>query len=254
MFTYIYLYYQLKEVCDELHGYLDPEKLYKAWREEQLKADYRAYNRLKEFILLVEEDPISMRKFIRVNFEPSHVELFKEVRYLDWLLPSMSNSSTSIPASIRSLAKEAYVRYPVAVALQAALASFVNAKRHMSDENSILLISYIESVRELINEAMGGTKKTQRWIKWDSPDLNDWVARLTARVNDFQDRVYDLKEKVTKVENTLKVLETSVYSREPFVEAMVLLQVFLRSFLPLFLHVTFLFSTYFLSLFVVISL
>ena len=31
---------QLKEVCDELRGYLNPEKLYKTWRDEQLKTDY----------------------------------------------------------------------------------------------------------------------------------------------------------------------------------------------------------------------
>ena len=215
---------QLKEVCEELRGYLDPERLYKVWREEQLRADYRSYNRLKEFILLVEEDPISMRKFIRVNFEQSHVELFKEVRYLDWLLPTLSQSSNSIPASIRGVAKEAYARYPVAVTLQAALSSFINAKKYMTEENSMLLISYIEPVREAINEAMGGTKRTQRWVKWDSPELQEWVVRLSSRVNEFQDRVYDLKEKVTRVEQQLKQLETVIYDRKPLEDAIMSLQ------------------------------
>ena len=68
-----------------------------------------------------------MKRYVRVNFDPNHVELFKEVRYLDWLLPAMLRTN-SIPASLRSVAKEAYLRYPVAVAVQAALASFANAK------------------------------------------------------------------------------------------------------------------------------
>ena len=75
-----------------------------------------------------------MQKIIRVNFEQSHVELFKEVRYLDWLLPTMSSSNTNIPASIRSVAREAYTRYPVAVAVQAALAAFINGKKNISRE------------------------------------------------------------------------------------------------------------------------
>lgn len=205
---------QLKEVCDELRGYLNPEKLYKTWRDEQLKTDYRAYNRLKEFILLVDEDPISMKKFIRVNFEASHAELFKEVKYLDWLLPSLSSSTNSIPATIRSIAKEAYSRYPVAVALQAALSSFYDAKRNMSETNAVLLNSYIEPVREVINEAMGGTKRAQRWIKWDSTDLNEWVSRISIRVSDYQDRVNDINEKVFKVESLLRRLETAPYERQ----------------------------------------
>jgi hypothetical protein len=66
-------------VCDELKGYLDPQRLFKAWRDEQLKMDYRAYTKMKNFILLVDDDPLTMKKILRVNFDPYHVELFKEV-------------------------------------------------------------------------------------------------------------------------------------------------------------------------------
>ena len=216
---------QLKEICEELKGYLDAEKLFKVWREEQLKADYRSYNRLKEFILLVEEDPISTKKFIRVNFESNHVELFKEVKFLEWLLPGMASSTNSIPASIRSIAKEAYTRYPVAVTLQSAVACFSNAKKFITTENSILLISYIESVRDIVNESMGGTKRNQRWVKWDSPELSDWVSRFTSRVNELQDRVYDLKDKIIKVDSLCKVIEQSNYDRKKFEDAILSIQI-----------------------------
>ena len=136
----------------------------------------------------------------------------------------MSNSTTNIPTSIRSVAKEAYARYPVAVAVQATMSSFANAKKNISDDNAILLVSYIEPVREVINEAMGGTKKTQRWVKWDSPDLNEWVLRVSGRVNDFQDRVYDLKEKMGRVDHLMKQLSTATYNRDTLEEVMASLQ------------------------------
>ena len=43
-----------------------------------------------------------------------------QVRYLEWLLPGMSTTSTTltIPETIKDKAKAAFARYPVAMALQ----------------------------------------------------------------------------------------------------------------------------------------
>jgi hypothetical protein len=140
------------------------------------------------------------------------VVVFKEVRYLESLLSGMSTSHKSIPHTIRSQAKEAFNRYPVAMALQAAVAGYNHAKasigkispqqqkafsvitgitgpslasdctNYLVNARTSLLVSHIQAVREIIKEAMGGSKRTKRWIKWDSQDLNDWVSQLSSKV------------------------------------------------------------------------
>jgi len=163
---------QLKEVCDELRKYLDTEQLYKAWKEKQLKAeDMKKYNQFKDFLLLIVEDHTSGLKKIQVNFEDKQTVLFQEVRHLEWLLPGMSTSSKSIPATIRSLSKEAQMRYPAAMALQAGLATFARAKKDLCDEDSKLLVSYIEPIREMVKEAIGGGG-IKRWVKWDAKEIH----------------------------------------------------------------------------------
>ena len=197
----------MKEVCDELKSYLDTDSLYNDWLSQQLKQDLQKYNKLKDFLLIVETDPRSKKLQLRVNFDEKQVVVFNEVRYLEWLLPGMSTAHKTIPLTIRSQSKEAYTRYPIAMALQAALASFGIAKKGITDDNGILLVSslqvttdhriiffplviakmlltllYIQAVRDLIKEALGGSKRSRRWIKWDSADLDSWVGQVSNKV------------------------------------------------------------------------
>ena len=53
-------------------------------------------------------------------------------------------------------------RYPVAVALQAALSGLGNVKKMMTEDSNMLLVAYMDPIRDTVNEAMGGTKKNQR--------------------------------------------------------------------------------------------
>lgn len=186
---------QLKEVCDELHSYLDTDQLYKDWLQQQLKVDTQKYSKLREIILLVVDDPRTGRKILQVNFDDKQVIVFKEVRYLEWLLPGMSTTHKTIPSTLLSMAKEAYARYPVATALQAALSGFSLAKIGINRSNALLLTSPLLAVREVIKEAIGGSKRTKRWIKWDSAsDLDDWVGQLSNKVYALQEKVksYDI--------------------------------------------------------------
>ena len=131
------------------------------------------------------------------------IVVFKEVRFLESLLPAMTTTHKIIPHTVRTQAKEAFIRYPVAMALQAALAGYQNAKSSLMKvpvggaTNNInnnetaaivtarhhLLAGHLQAVRDVINEAVGGSKKSRRWLKWDSPDLNDWVAQLSTKVD-----------------------------------------------------------------------
>ena len=55
-------------------------------------------------------------------------------------------------------------RYPVAVALQAALSGLGNVKKMMNEDSTMLLVAYLDPIREAVNEAMGGTKRNQRCV------------------------------------------------------------------------------------------
>ena len=205
---------QLKEVCDELQSYLDTDQLYKDWLQVQLKADTQKYSKLKEFLLLVVDDPRTGRKTLQVNFDDKQVVVFKEVRYLEWLLPGMSTTHKAIPSTLLSMSREAYARYPVATALQAALSGFAQAKCGISSSNSVLLTSHVQAVRDIIKEAIGGSKRTKRWIKWDSAsDLNDWVGQFSNKVYALQEKVDDVTEKISKIEEYLQQLRSCPYVR-----------------------------------------
>ncbi len=199
---------QLKEMCDELKSYLTTDQLYNDWLSQQLtKTDNTRYSKAREFLLLVENDTRSpSHKLLTINFDERQVTVFKEVRYLEWLLPQMNTAYKAIPHTIRSHAKEAFARYPTAMALQAALAGFSQSKAGINSSNSRLLVTHVQAVRDVIKEAMGVSKRTKKWIKWDSADLSDWVTLLSSKVYTLQERVDGLNEKLKTIEKNLQLL------------------------------------------------
>ena len=213
---------QLKEVCDELRNYLDTDQRIKDWLMQQVKTDYDSrYNELSKFLLLVEEDVQTHKKYLRVNFDPKQIVLFKEVRYLEWLLP---NNKITIPSTVKSLSKVAYTRYPVAMALQAALSSVAQAKKGLTPENTILLVSYIQAFREMVKEAIGGSARTRRWIRWDAVDLNEWVGQFASKIYALQERVDDVTEKMALVNDLLRQLRSCRYDYQSMLNIMSSLQ------------------------------
>lgn len=214
---------QLKEVCDELRGYLDTSQIYEEWLQQQLKIDTNKFSKLKDFLLLVEEDNRSGLKELKVNFDDKLVIVFKEVKYLEWLLPNMSVVHKSIPNTIKTRSTEAYARYPIALALQSALTTFNQAKKNINNSNSMLLVAHVQAVRDIIKEAIGGSKRS-KWVKWDTKDLNDWVHHLSVKVYALQERVDDVKEKTILAEQLLEKLKTCEYEREKLEEGISSLQ------------------------------
>ena len=204
---------QLKEVCDELRSYLDTNQIYQDWINGQLKADSTKYSKVKDFLLLVEEDPRTGAKSLKVNFDDKQVVVYKEVKYLEWLLPSMSVAHKQIPTSIQARATEAYNRYPIALALESALTSYASAKSKINSSNSILLTSHLQAVRDVIKDAMGGSKRS-KWVKWDTKELlNDWVSLLVNKIYNLQERVDDVNDKIKVIEKLITELSHCEYNR-----------------------------------------
>ena len=138
---------------------------------------------------------------------------------MEWLLPGMSTTHKNIPSTLLKASREAYVRYPVATALQAALAGFAQAKHGITPTNALLLTAHIGAVREVVKEAIGGSKRTKRWIKWDSSDLEEWVGHFSNKVFALQDKVDDLTDKAAHLETLLTRIRTCPYRRDAFLEA-----------------------------------
>lgn len=206
---------QLKEVCDELRSYLDTDQLFKDWVRSQLKIeDAETMNRTSTFLLLVDQD-VKHKKFIRVNFDIKQMLLFKEVRYLEWLLPTLPQSTSavvkSIPTTVKTHSKVAFARYPVAMALQDALFALSNAKKGITEMNMILLVSHIQGIRDMISEAILKPKRSKRRVSWESTDLNDWVAQLSNKIYIFQERVEDVSVKIAKADEYLEQLKECPY-------------------------------------------
>lgn len=206
---------QLKEVCEELKSYLTTDQLYSEWLSQQLaKSDTNKFSKSRDFLLLVETDPKTNHKVLVVNFDQKQVTVFKEVRYLEWLLPTMNTAHKTIPHTVRNQAKEAFTRYPVAMALQAALSGYAHAKSGINATNQSLLVNHLQAVREAVKEAIGGNKRSKRWIKWDSVELNEWVSQLSSKVYTLQERVDDLNEKLQSTDHLLSQLYSCPYDRK----------------------------------------
>eukprot|EP01039_Chlorochromonas_danica_P002781 gene2781-3035_t len=216
---------QLKDVCDALRGYLGTQQIYEDWISVQIKSDVSKYSKVKDLLILVETDQRTLMKVLKVNFDEKQITTYKEVQYLEWLLPKMSVAQKTIPTTIKSRAKEAFARYPTALALDAALVSYNSAKGKINDRNLPLLIKQIEEVRELFNEAVGGAKRA-KWIRWDSPPntLNDWVNHLVNKITHLQERVDDVTNRLSMIEKHLADLSTCEYNRAVFEELLLAIQ------------------------------
>jgi dynein heavy chain 1, cytosolic len=230
---------QLKETCDELLSHLNVNQYYKDWVEQnlkQMKDEDDRYRRTKDYLLIVEEDRRTGLKYIRVNFDDRHVILFKEVRYLTWLLPQMTTIHQTIPVSIINQSAEAYSRYPIAMALDASISSYRHVLRSADHRAQLLLASHIRNVRETINEAFGISKryKDEFIMTWqasiDSTSVNkdslgNWSNQLSAKVYALQDRVEDISKKLNLVNSLCESFKFCTYDSAVFFDLIANIQV-----------------------------
>ena len=206
---------QLKEVCDELKNFLDTENLFKVWKEKQLKGEeLTKYNKYKDYLLLIDKIDNSNTLDIRVNFDNRQKTLFHEVKHLEVLLGRKGMPSKTIPSTIRSLSKEAQVRYPIAMALQASLASFKRSKSELRITDAELLVSYIEPIRQMVKEAIGGAKSNRKRMNWDSIDISEWTVKFATKVTDFKRRVNDVSQMVVEISTLLQSLGSCNYDEK----------------------------------------
>lgn len=196
---------KLKEVCDELLGFLDINSMMSNWTNAMTSVAEELGNK-SQTVFVVKSDRATLKDEIAVNFDPRLVQLFKEVRYLEWLLPS-----NPPPSSLKKVADGAQGRYPAAAALQAAIAVYYQAKAGLSENSSVLVVSHDQAVKDLIQDAIVGAKESQKRVNWGWEGMSEWVEKFTRQVNRFEEKVEDACLKSKQIQELLQNLRVCRY-------------------------------------------
>ncbi|GBG31493.1 Dynein heavy chain, cytoplasmic [Hondaea fermentalgiana] len=141
---------------------------------------------------------------LSVNFDPEIVELFKEVRNLQWL-------GFRIPYTLKVIADEAKEKYPFAMSLQASLDAYKLTVAQMDDELAALLSTHVSEAQAIIEAAFD---KSSKAVNWDSDGLRDYASDFAQRVQALQDKVVNASEKTFAVQEQLVLLKTCDYNAE----------------------------------------
>lgn len=240
---------QLKEVCDELMNFLDVQSMFDSWTTS-VSGMIKELSRNDTGVLSVKASPSTGKCVLIVNYDIRLVDLFKEVRHLEWLIPQ-----STIPLFIKKPADEAFERYPAASALKLALTTYHQAKRAMylsddkrkipvsgedigaadgaesgkSNQISILLVAQEQSIRDLIHDALLGTrtvgsKQYKKRLNWNGDGLLDWVETFSRRVARFEEKVEDAVKKSNQVYELLQQLRICHYTNEAMGEVLLAIQ------------------------------
>jgi len=134
------------------------------------------------------------RKLV-VNFDSQIVELFKEVRNLQWL-------GFRIPYTLKVIADEAREKYPYAMTLSSTIQTFINTMEQMDSQLQVVLSGNVRQVQKLIQSTF------QKSPNWDSDGLGDFCNDLCQRVYDLQAKVMDASDKNDQIKELLAKMKS----------------------------------------------
>jgi dynein heavy chain 1 len=204
---------QLRKSGDELLAKLDAKSFFRSWVAEWEKdLTVHASSRLHSYPVVIEMNRDN-ELFAKVNFDEKSEMLFKEIRHLKWL-----GFGNDVPKTLSMVSDEASQRYPFGVAIKTALRSYQAVRSLITTNLEPLVMPQLLEVREIISEAFDVKLHTstaiakKRRIRWDSPNLSEWVARLSDSVTKLEERVEQLLHTCDCVESAIRKLETVEYS------------------------------------------
>jgi dynein heavy chain 1, cytosolic len=214
---------KLKEICQELLNFLNVDTMFDSWTSS-VSTFLHDLGQGDTVVLLVNSNAVTGKKILTVNYDQRLVQLFKEVRHLEWLIPN-----TSIPYMIKKPADEAFARYPHASTLQAALSSYYQAKKTLTPNISVLVGTYDQAIKELVTDAiMGsravGSKQYKKRINWGGDGLDDWVDNFSRRVNRYEEKVEDAIVKGRIIEGLLNHIRTCPFERSALANTLASIQ------------------------------
>jgi dynein heavy chain 1 len=209
---------QLRKSGDELLAKLDARSFFRNWVQEwEKELASVSTSRLNSFPVIVEPEGRGGDLVAKVNFDEKSELLFKEIRHLKWL-----GFGKDIPRTLTMVSEEAMARYPYAVAIKTALRSYQAVRVLVTPELEPLVMPQLLEIRECISEAfdvkLSGSSiaSKKRRVRWDTPEMTEWVTRLTESVTKLEDRVEQLLRACDKVDIALNLLEQVNYDAGKF--------------------------------------
>ena len=204
---------QLRKSGDELLAKLDARSFFRAWVTEwERELAAHASSRLHSYPVVIEMNR-GNELFAKANFDEKSEILFKEIRHLKWL-----GFEKDVPKTLSIVSDEAIQRYPFGVAIKTALRSYQAARSLLTVNLEPLVMPQLLEIREIVSEAFDVKLDTstaiakKRRIRWDSPNLSDWVTRLSDSVTKLEERVEQLLHTCDTVEAAIGKLNTVEYS------------------------------------------
>ena len=209
---------QLRKSGDELLAKLDARSFFRHWvMEWEKELTQAATSKISSYPIVMEPVGRGGALVARVNFDEKSELLFKEIRHLKWL-----GYGKDIPRTLNMVSEEALARYPFAVAIKTALRSYQAVRVLVTPELEPLVMPQLLEIRECIAEAYDVKLSTstavtkKRRVRWDTPEMTDFVAKLTDAVTKFEDRIEQLLRACDKVDIALNLLEEIEYDSSKF--------------------------------------
>lgn len=142
-----------------------------------------------------------------VNFDHQIVELFKEVRNLQWL-------GFKVPVTLKFISDEARLKYPHATNLQSLNEMYSVILDSLDDELKTLLALQIDNVRSCVEKSFLKRKS----LTWDSDDkqLGDYCSEFAQHVYTLQNKLNDTIDKTTNINTVLVELKQCPYDAKIF--------------------------------------
>ena len=169
----------LKDIIDAFKGKLDTNLIFEKWWKDATEKNQQDGDPNTGPVLQVDDGGSK----IEVRFDPSIMQLFKEVRNISWLIPS-----ARIPYMIKASAREAKHQYPRAMSLQAALRAYERTQEKIDRSVAPLLAGRVKEIMQQIGLFF------EKQVVWegDAEALQNRVLKLHDSVIDFQDKVEEL--------------------------------------------------------------
>lgn len=209
---------QLRKSGDELMAKLDAKSFFRNWVQEwERELTMEATSKLSSFPILIETEGKDNVLVPSVNFDEKKELLAKEIRHLRWL-----GFGQDIPKTLTLVSEESSSRYPYAVAIKTAIRSYLAVRKFVTTELEPLVLPQLIEIRECFSEAFDAKLSSstvvakKRRIRWDSKEMDEWVARLSESVTKFEDRVEQLLVACDKVDIALNLLERVDYDEAKF--------------------------------------
>ncbi|RLN69358.1 hypothetical protein BBJ29_000235 [Phytophthora kernoviae] len=187
----------LKVAAEAFIAKLNPQLIFDQWVNDL--ASMPIFD-IKNIILniVTEDTPQGEKKKLVVAFNQQIVTLFKEVRNLEWL-------GYRVPFTLKMIAEDAKSKYPFAMSLDASLKTYTSSCRRIQPIFEALTAAYVREVRA----AIGKTFTKGNEMRWHADGLGEYVTDLATKVERLHDKVDDLLQKTSDIDQLLDSVRTN---------------------------------------------